>query len=281
MVNYLHISDNFAKFVAWIGGSCKPSDKGKLTPFPRFTFCQHNFNNVSSMLSYEELPEINSERWLSLEDFPGEEWKNVIGFEIYYMISNYGRVKSLPRVVITGNKTTHRKMKIRKLSIDKANYVRCSLNVDGKTYGHFSISRLVAKHFLTNPENKPQVDHISTIRTDNRVCNLRYVTRLENAHNPITEKKVLESARKRRGEKRPREAVERTREKLKNGASSFWGKKGSLHPRAKAIIQLSLNGEYIRDWDCITDAQKIYGCHVISCARGNRNQCGGYKWKYK
>lgn len=43
MAYYLNNSDNFATFVAWIGRICKPSDKGKLTAFPHFKFCQHNF----------------------------------------------------------------------------------------------------------------------------------------------------------------------------------------------------------------------------------------------
>lgn len=42
MNNYLDNSNIFANFGAWIGGSCKPSDKEKLTLFPRFTFCQQN-----------------------------------------------------------------------------------------------------------------------------------------------------------------------------------------------------------------------------------------------
>ena len=93
----MDISNIFVNFVAWIGGSCKPSDKGKLTPFPRFTFCQHNFNNVSSMLRFEELPEVNSERWLSLEDLPGEVWRDVVGYEELFSISCYGRLKRKER----------------------------------------------------------------------------------------------------------------------------------------------------------------------------------------
>lgn len=233
------------------------------------------------MLKYEELPKINSDRWLSLEDFPGEEWKNVIGFETYYMISNYGRVKSLPRVVITGNKTTHRRMKIRKLSIDKFNYVRCAFFIDGKLYGVFSIGRLVAKHFLENPENKPQVDHISTIRTDNRVCNLRYVTMLENAHNPITEKRVKENARKRIGKKFSEQTKRLMSECKKGEKNPLYGRCGALSHSSKPVLQFTIDGEFVKEWVNAKEAQKIYGGHVASCARGVRKQCGGYKWKYK
>lgn len=54
-------------------------------------------------LRFEELPKVNSERWLSLEDLPGEEWRDVVGFEGLYMVSDYGRVKSLDRVIARKN----------------------------------------------------------------------------------------------------------------------------------------------------------------------------------
>lgn len=43
--------------------------------------------------------------------------------------------------------------------------------------------RIVAEAFIPNPSNKPEVDHINRVRTDNRVCNLRWVDRKEQARN--------------------------------------------------------------------------------------------------
>ena len=45
------------------------------------------------------------------------------------------------------------------------------------------LSRVVAKAFIPNPDNKPEVDHINRVKTDNRVENLRWVTRKENMNN--------------------------------------------------------------------------------------------------
>jgi hypothetical protein len=52
-----------------------------------------------------------------------------------------------------------------------------------KKYKHFQIHRLVALHYIPNPDNKPQVDHINRDTSDNRVENLRWVTISENQHN--------------------------------------------------------------------------------------------------
>ena len=48
--------------------------------------------------------EVNSERWLSLEDFEGEKWKDIEGLEGVYQASNCGRIKSLDRTTVCDSK---------------------------------------------------------------------------------------------------------------------------------------------------------------------------------
>ena len=62
---------------------------------------------------------------------------------------------------------------------------------DGKKR-YFMKHRVIAYVFIPNPDNKPQVDHINTIRTDNRVENLKWVSQSENNKNPITNKRLSE-----------------------------------------------------------------------------------------
>ena len=50
----------------------------------------------------------------------------------------------------------------------------------------YKLHRVVAELFIPNPENKPCIDHINTVKTDNRVCNLRWCSHKENNNNPLT-----------------------------------------------------------------------------------------------
>ena len=57
----------------------------------------------------------------------------------------------------------------------------------------FFIHRAVAELYVPNPENKPYVDHINTVTTDNRAENLRWVTHKENMNNPLSRKHISEA----------------------------------------------------------------------------------------
>ena len=66
----------------------------------------------------------------------------------------------------------------------KAGYYRTCLNKQGKP-SYKLIHRLIAQHYIQNPENKPEVDHINRDRGDNRIENLRWATRSDNVDNTI------------------------------------------------------------------------------------------------
>lgn len=194
-------------------------------------------------------------RNLNLSDLPEEVWISIRGFEGLYEVSNMGRVKSLNRTVNHpryGNKTiVERLLKQTKL---KSGYLSVCFHKDGKDK-HFRVHRLVALHHVPNPLNKYEVNHLKGIKIDNRASELEWSTRLENISHSISTG-------------------------LTNNTginSSLYGLKGILSYQAKKINQYTLQGKYIKTWDCIEDAVKSIGLSR-SCVRRNCSSKGFY-WK--
>lgn len=100
-----------------------------------------------------------------------EIWKPVVGFEGLYEVSNMGRVKSLKRL--------HTKERIIAQSLNHKGYARVTLWKENKQR-KFSVHRLVAKAFIPNLDNLPQVNHKDENKQNNNVWNLEWCTQLEN-----------------------------------------------------------------------------------------------------
>lgn len=114
-----------------------------------------------------------------------EEWRDVVGFEGAYQVSNLGRVRSLDREIPYVNNGTptflHYKGKVLKPKPDRDGYPRVSLKF-GKKNKLAGIHRLVAQAFLPNPNNLPCVNHKDYQRDNNCIDNLEWCTVEYNNH---------------------------------------------------------------------------------------------------
>jgi len=130
-----------------------------------------------------------------------EIWKDVVGYEGLYQVSNLGRVKSLDKTVKSAIKNNNERFIpgiIMSFTQDKDGYFRIGLTKNKKKK-IIPVHRIICSAFIENPENKPQVNHIDGIKNNNILSNLEWATLSENrVHSYAT---GLQTGINRRGEK--------------------------------------------------------------------------------
>ena len=194
-----------------------------------------------------------------------EIWVDIKDYEGLYQVSNLGRVKALEKVIIRKKCGIRRYPEIiRKLVPDKDGYLSVLLCANNKVKT-FKVHRLVATAFISNPENKPTINHKNGIKTDNRVENLEWATN----------KEQIVHAR--------RAGLMNTNQYGKN--NPMWNRKGKDSPFAKPIYQIDIvTNKIIKEFPSLTDAAislNKHSGHISQVCQGKRNSAYGYKWKYK
>lgn len=183
-----------------------------------------------------------------------EIWKQIDGFE-NYEVSNLGNVRN---TIFINNICEKKQNKILKQHLQNSGYLKTTLRKEKKQYNK-TIHRLVAKAFIPNPNNLPQVNHIDGNKQNNCVDNLEWCTQKENMKHAF-----------------------------KTGLckAQALGKFGSKNPKAKKIYMIDKNtNKIIKKFDAIIEATHYIGktksCHIVSCCKGKIKTAYGYKWKYQ
>lgn len=128
-----------------------------------------------------------------------EEWRAIKGYEGLYEISNMGRIKSLERVIKNTKGYNRKFSEVIRKPINVHGYLYCDLYKENREK-RFAIHRLVAEAFLSNEEEKPEVNHKDGNKLNNCVENLEWVTAKENVQHAIDTGLWNPSASKRSGE---------------------------------------------------------------------------------
>lgn len=190
---------------------------------------------------------------LSIEDIVLETWKDVVGYEGYYKVSNWGRVMSVERKVWNGKGYKTESSRILKQAYNQKGYPIVYLSKESKQKT-VTVHRLVALAFIPNPLDKPQVNHIDGDKTNNLVDNLEWCTNEENQIHAV-----------------------------KHGLNDHSKYKAGKKERAVAKIDTK-TGEVIETYKSAADATRAIGykskSNIGACCRGEKKTVGGFKWRY-
>lgn len=181
-----------------------------------------------------------------------EIWKDIMGFEDRYQISNLGNLRSVDRLAnhAKGGKRLIKGKKMKIFAIPRG-YIFARLYDGNKSINRY-IHRLVGQHFIPNPDNLPQINHKNGIKSDNRVENLEWCTMSHNIRHSYRELGQI---------------------------NSMQGKTGSLSPRAKRVFCIT-NGKYYGSSLEATRELDLPVGKVSAVCLGDRPHTKGYKFIY-
>lgn len=182
-----------------------------------------------------------------------EVWKDIEGYEGLYQVSNLGRVKALEKTWICGwnNVTRHQEEKILKVNPNTKGYPSVCLSKNSKTIT-YGIHILVARAFIPNPDNLPQVNHKDEDKTNNCADNLEWCTNKYNSNYGTRNQRI--------------------------------GKKLTNSNLSKPICQYTTEGELVKKWPSSMEVQRqlsFISRNIRSCCSGKHKTAYGYIWKYE
>lgn len=179
-----------------------------------------------------------------------EQWR-IVSRDPSYMVSDLGRVKSLPRQVKCRDGYRIVAERIMRPAVGSTGYPQVTLSHRKIVAVH----QLVAESFIPNPGRKPQINHINGDRRDARRSNLEWVTASENQQHAYAEL---------------------------GRQSSCKGRFSGQHPTSKGVIARCVKTGAERHFDSAMDAVRegFSSSGISRCARGLISNHGGYVWRF-
>lgn len=177
---------------------------------------------------------MKTEKMYELLDYPG------------YVVTKTGKIYSM-----NGQKERKNKMMEVKPFVMKSGYGQITLCCDKKRFKRY-IHRIIAKQLISNPEEKPEVNHKDGNKMNNNIENLEWTSQSENALHMFNE---LNPSRKK--------------------ATGF------RNMNSNSVAKYDMDGKHIQDYENIAEAAKE-GFHysgISKCASGKRKHYGGFIWK--
>lgn len=175
-----------------------------------------------------------------------EIWKDILGYEKLYQISNFGNVKSLDKKDSLGRRVKGKQMMP---IFRKDGYLDITLHKDGKCK-HFLIHRLVAQMFIKNSNNYKEINHKDEDKTNNNINNLEWCSRSYNINYGVANKKR---------------------------------RKTLLNKRGKTVFKYDKDNNLLQSYPSLQQATretKINQSHISQCCNNKRKTAGGFVWRY-
>ena len=190
-------------------------------------------------------------------------WRYIEETDERYMVSSIGTIKRCEFTLIDskGREKTYSE-KIFYPKPANNGYLRLGYGMN-RDYAH----RVVAKAFIPNPNNLPQVNHIDGDKLNNNIENLEWVSAKENMEHASKNGLV-------------------NRDSLKRIEACRINQLKSLETMRKPVLQFTMDGEFIREFDSVISAEKstsIRAQNIGMVCRGikYRKSAGGFIWRFK
>lgn len=185
----------------------------------------------------------------SLEDIDGEVWKDVVGYEGLYKVSNKGRVKSVKRTTPQQKSLDE---KILSAHLDKDGYPQIALCKEGKIVTR-KIHRVELIAFVPNVFNKPCINHKDGVKWNNELENLEWCTISEN-----------------------------TKHSYEIGLQVPNTPSGAKNPKSDIVNQYDSNNNLINSFIGVREAERQTGydrCTIMYSHQNKKVNKYGHKWQ--